>query len=491
MGTVFGRIPYKWVVAIVFVFGVFMDLLDTTSVQVAIPTLAREFDATVSQIEWVVLGYVLSLAIWIPASGWLGDRFGTKRIFLLSVLLFTGASVLCGEATSLTQLTVFRMLQGVGGGLMIPVGTTMLFRAFPPIERARASTVLMIPTVLGPALGPVMGGWFTTHHSWRWIFYVNIPIGIVTFALGVVGLREHREPSAGRFDIAGFFLSGASLAGVLFALSHGPSDGWGAPGVVIPGVLGIVGFVVLVWVETHIDDPMLALRLLAERMFKVANVVSFCAYASFACVTFLMPLFLQDLNGLNAVESGVTMVPSAIGMVIASQVAGRLYHSIGPRRLILSGLIVMTLVTFSLATMSTDSSLWTIRAVMFIRGIALGLTLVPIQAASFANVSIADTGRASSITSVNRQISASLGVAISGTVLVEATSHFAGSNAGGAGGIDQATLSGYRAAFFVTGIVALIATVSGLFVRDRDASSTLRRDVEPEPELDSLLAFEQ
>ena len=191
-----GRVPYKWIVATVFVAGVFMDILDTTSVNVAIPTLAREFDATTSQIEWVVLGYLLSLAVWIPASGWIGDRFGTKKVYLIALVLFTGASMLCGTANSIGELTVFRILQGVGGGMLVPVGTAMLFRAFPPIERAKASTVLIIPTVLAPALGPVVGGWFVTYHSWRWIFYLNVPIGILRVRDRV--RRAARAPRADR-----------------------------------------------------------------------------------------------------------------------------------------------------------------------------------------------------------------------------------------------------------------------------------------------------
>ncbi len=247
------RIPYKWIVAIVFVAGTFMDILDTTSVNVALPSLAEEFDATISEIEWVVTGYLLSLAVWIPASGWIGDRFGTKKVYLFAIVMFTGASVLCGTATTLTELTVYRILQGVGGGMLVPVGTAMLFRAFPPIERAKASTVLIIPTVLAPALGPVIGGWLVTYHSWRWNFYLNVPVGIATFVIGAIGLREHKEPTAGRFDLAGFVLSGVSLAAVLFALSRGPSDGWTAPIVVIPLVGGILAFALLVYVETHID----------------------------------------------------------------------------------------------------------------------------------------------------------------------------------------------------------------------------------------------
>jgi EmrB/QacA subfamily drug resistance transporter len=401
---------------------------------------------------------------------------GTKRVFLASIFLFTVASALAGHATSLDQLTAFRVAQGIGGGLMIPVGTTMLFRAFPPIERARASTVLMIPTVLGPALGPVLGGWLTTNHSWRWIFHINIPIGVLTFALAAVGLREQREGAPGRFDGAGFVLSGASLAGIVFGLSRGPTHGWTSSSVLLPVVLGVAGAWLLVRIETRSAQPMLALTLLSERMFRIANLVAFCAFASFAGIVFLMPLFLQDLFGLTAADSGLTTFPMAVGMVIASQVAGRLYHLVGPRRLIITGLAMMTLVTFALVTMSLDTSVWTIRALMFARGITLGLTLVPMQAATFANTSAADTGRASSIFSVTRQVSASLGVAIIATTLVEATDHFtpgrAAHDLAASGG-----LSGYRVAFYVTGLLALVATLSALLIRDRDAASTLRRTV--------------
>src|SRR3954464_12396492 len=322
-------LDYKWLVAIVFVSGLFMDLLDTTIVNVALPTLGKEFNAENTTLEWVVLGYLLSLAVWIPASGWLGDRFGTKRVFLFALAMFTIASAWGGQSHSRGELVAFRVLQGGGGGMLVPVGTAMLFRAFPPIERAKASTVLIIPTVLAPALGPVVGGWFVTYHSWRWIFYLNVPIGIVAFAIGFVGLREHREPTAGRFDLAGFVLSGSALAGILFALSRGPAAGWGSVEVVLPGVLGAVALVALIWVETHIEEPMLALRLFGERMFRNTNMLTALSFGSLAGLLFLLPLFLQELLGLTAIQSGLTTFPQAIGMILASQLVGRLYHTVG------------------------------------------------------------------------------------------------------------------------------------------------------------------
>src|SRR5436853_3412933 len=231
-------IDYKWIVAIVFVCGMFIDILDTTIVNVALPDLGREFHATTASIEWIVLGYLLSLAVFIPASGWIGDRLGTRRVFLFALAMFTLASALCGQANSLGELVFFRVLQGVGGGMLVPVGTAMLFRAFPPIERAKASTVLIVPTVIAPAVGPVLGGWLVTDVSWRWIFYVNLPVGAFAFTIGFLYLREEREGIAGRFDLPGFVLSGAGLALVLFALSQGPEKGWRSPEVAITGIVG-------------------------------------------------------------------------------------------------------------------------------------------------------------------------------------------------------------------------------------------------------------
>ena len=469
-----GRVPYKWIVAIVFVAGVFMDILDTTSVNVALPTLARDFNATTSQIEWIVLGYLLSLAVWIPASGWIGDRYGTKKVYLFALVMFTGASMLCGTANSITELTAFRILQGVGGGMLVPVGTAMLFRAFPPIERAKASTVLIIPTVLAPALGPVVGGWFVTYHSWRWIFYLNVPIGIATFIIGLVGLREHREPTAGRFDLPGFLLSGCALAGILFALSRGPADGWGSPQVVLPGVLGVISLVALIYVETHIENPMLALRLFHERMFRNANIVTGLAFGSFAGLLFLLPLFLQELLGLTAIKSGLTTLPQAIGMILASQLVGRLYHSVGPRRLMAGGLFALSVVTLPLVFVQLDTSLWLIRLIMFARGICMAFSFVPVQAASYANIEPVDTGRASAIYSAQRQVAASLGVAVLATVLIEATHHF-NDGVTNPAALANGSLDAFHLAFLAAAVGVVLAAFSALLIRDRDAASTIRR----------------
>jgi EmrB/QacA subfamily drug resistance transporter len=456
-------LEYKWIVAIVFVCGMFMDIMDTTIVFVATPALAREFHATQSSIEWVVLGYLLSLAIWIPASGWIGDRIGTKKVFLFALAMFTLASALCGQAHSLNELVAFRVLQGVGGGMLTPVGTAMLFRAFPPVERAKASTVLIIPTVLAPAIGPIVGGWLVTDVSWRWIFYVNLPVGVVGFVLGALFLREHREGTAGPFDLGGFVLSGAGLALVLYALSEGPLRGWRSVTVISTGTVGVLLFALLVVVESRVEAPMLALRLYRERMFRNANIVLTLVYGSFAGVLYILPLFLQELRGLSALQSGLTTFPQAIGVIISSQLVGRLYHRVGPRRLIFWGMVGMSAVTMLLAFGGLHTDLWWIRLIMFGRGICMAFAFVPLQAATYANITPEDTGRASAIYSTQRQVAAALGVGTLLTVLLS------GSKVGG-----NPSLSAYRTTFFVGACLVVVGAVTSLLIRDEDAASTMQ-----------------
>src|SRR6266851_5103294 len=211
-------------VSIVFVAAMFMSIMDGTIVNVALPSIGRQLGVPSTSIDAVV-AYLVSLAVVIPASGWLGDRWGTRRIFLLTLALFTVASVLCGLAANFTMLVFFRFLQGAAGGALAPVGTTMLYRTFPPAQRVQVSSILIIPTVIAPATGPVLGGLLVDSLSWRWVFFVNVPIGIAAFLFGLLSLQEHREPKAGRFDLPGFLLAGIGLALVLYALSEGPTSG--------------------------------------------------------------------------------------------------------------------------------------------------------------------------------------------------------------------------------------------------------------------------
>jgi EmrB/QacA subfamily drug resistance transporter len=475
------NVPYKYLVAAAFVVGLFMDLMDLTIVNVALPALGKEFHASPAQLEWVVTGYLLSLAIWIPASGWIGDRFGTKKTFMFALAMFTGASALCGLSQSIEQLIAFRLLQGVGGGMMTPVGTAMLFRAFPPSERARASLILTVPTIIAPALGPILGGFLVDYVSWRWIFYVNLPIGVAGFIFSALFLREHTEENAGTFDVWGFLFSGTGLALVLYALSRGPVDGWSAPNVIATGGIGIVCFVALVIVEQRRALPMLDLRLFRDRMFRNANIVYFAAIGSLIGVLFLLPLFLQNLRGYSALETGVILLPSALITIAFAQLSGRLYPTVGPRRLLITALALFALSSGLLLFVGLQTSVWWIVGIMAIRGAAMAFTFIPLQAATYATISSHDTGRASALFNTNRQVASSFGVAILATVLIERTQHYvAGAVAVAARtqqrpSLAQAQLLGFHDAFFAATILGVIGVAFAFLIHDEDAAATMRQ----------------
>ncbi|MEY2627363.1 MAG: hypothetical protein RJB08_1122 [Actinomycetota bacterium] len=464
------RIEYKWVVAVTFVLGLFMEIMDTTIVNVAIPTLRKDFNASTAGIEWIVLGYLLALAIFIPASGWIGDRIGTKKTFLFALFVFTSASALCGLSGSLGQLIACRILQGVGGGMLTPVGTAMLYRAFPPAERARASTILIVPTVLAPALGPVIGGAIVDNLSWRWMFYVNLPIGVAGFIFGFVFLKEHKEPQAGRFDLPGFLLSGCGLAGILYALSQAPEHGWLSGSVLVTGLGGLILMAIMVKVETSVAEPMLALRLYKDRIFRNANFVNTLTYGSFMGFLFLLPQMLQGSFGISAMRTGLTTLPQAMGVILMSQVAGRLYHTVGPRRLITSGLIGAGTFTMAFAFIEPGTNLWWVRLLMFLRGCSIAYAFVPLQASTYSNIGPRDTGRASAIFSTQRQSSAALGVAILATIFISRTNHAAKN-----GAMADALVSGYHAAFIVAALLAYVAAITAFsIIKDSDAAATMR-----------------
>ena len=474
------KLEYKWIVAIVFVFGLFMELLDMTITNVALPDLATSFHASTTGIEWIVTGYLLSLAVFIPLSGWVGDRFGTKRTFMFALITFTLASLLCSLSWSIGSLIAFRVLQGIGGGMLTPVGTAMLFRAFPLKERARVSALITIPTIVAPASGPVLGGYLVEYHSWHAIFLINIPIGLIALIFSALYLKEHREPSAGRLDIPGFVFGAAGLASLVYALSEAGDRGFGNLVVGGFGILGLALIGAFVAAELRASRPMIDVRLFRYRLFTAGNLVLFFSSAAFGGLIFLLPLLLQAERGLSPLQSGLTTFPQAIGVLVTATLAGRLYSSVGPRRLMVTGMAISAVATLAFIGIDANTGDWTIRALMLIRGAAFGLALVPLQAATFAEVTGAETGQASAAFSVIRQVASSFGVALVATVLTaRLASHDAIMG-------DPTTRSGAFLAFHDTFIVATIVSVvaigAAFMVSDKLAAGTMNRgEAAPQP----------
>lgn len=465
------RVEYKYLVGVVFVFGLFMDLLDMTITNVALPTLQREFNAPTTTIEWVVTGYLLSLAIFIPVSGWAGDRFGTKRVFMFALGVFTLASLLSALSWNIGALIAFRIMQGIGGGMLTPVGTAMLFRAFPPSERAKASAVLAIPAVVAPASGPVLGGYLVEYQSWHWIFLINVPIGLTGLLVAWLVLREGKEENAGRLDVPGFILGSSGLAAVVYALAEAGTHGFDNGRVMAFGFGGLALLGAFSLLELNVAEPMIDMRLMTNRLFASANAVQLLSMAGMQGALFLLPLFLQAERGMTPLESGLTTFPQAIGVMLIVQPAQRIYRRTGPRRMMIAGMIGATISTFAFLAIDLNTSAWWIQLIMLGRGVSFGLTLVPLQAATFATIRPQDTGRASAIFNSGRQIAASFGVALIATVLTNRMTHH-GAQMGNPATTGGALLA-FHDAFFVAGILAIVGIAASFIIRDEDALSTM------------------
>ncbi len=461
----------KAIVAVIYVCGMLMNSLDSTMVTVAFATLGREFGRTPEEMQGILIGYLVSMAMFIPASGWLGDRFGTKRIFLLALALFATGSLLSGLAASYEQLVFFRVVQGAGGGLLTPVGMAMLYRTYPPEERVRIARILMFATIIGPALGPMVGGLLIERFSWHAIFFVNVPVGISALIFGGLFLEEHQEAAAGGFDIAGFLLGGFGLASLMFALNQGPLQGWESGIVVGSLAVGVALLIAFVITELRTREPMVQLRLLSNRLFRTTAVVSFFSSAAFLGILFMTPIFLQEGRGVSPFESGSTTFPEALGVVTSTQLVARLYPRIGPRRLMTGGMIGVGVVALIMSRLTLEGGPWPVRFLMFSLGISMAYIFLPNQAASLATISRTDTGRASTLFSVQRQIGSASGIALLGSVMA-----LVGTTIGGA--IDgPPNVDAYHAAYLAAAGIAFLGAVLSLRVPDSEAAATMVSEV--------------
>ncbi|MFR9730228.1 MDR family MFS transporter [Saccharopolyspora sp. MS10] len=468
------RLEYKWLVGITFVLGLIMQILDMTVLNVALATLGREFHVGEGTLQWVLTGYMISLAVFVPSSGWIADRFGSKRTFQLAVVLFTLASVLCGLATEMWMLIGARILQGVGGGMLVPVGQAMLFRAFPADERAKASAVLSVPITIAPTLGPLLGGVLVEYASWRWIFFINVPVGAIALLFTVLFLREEQRDRPGRFDLPGFVLAGAGLAALLVGLDQGAQAGWTSPpvwGTLLAAAALLSGLVLR---ELRTPEPMLDLRLLGDRLFGTGNALLVCSTGAIFGTLFLLPLFLQNLRGYSPFESGLVLMPQALAMLATTQVVSRLYGRVGPRPLLLIGFTVLISVGLALQLLNTRTPVWFLVLLLMWLGLGMGLMMTPLQTAAFARISGSAMGHASSLFNASRQVATALGTAVCATIfvaLVETYSAAADLTAPGAA--EQVQMAAYRGAFLTSIGFGALGLLLSLRVRNADAAATL------------------
>lgn len=460
------RFEYKNLVAGVYIAAMFMQIMDATIINVALPTLAEEFAVDAPSMDWTVLSFTIALGVMTASAGWFGGRFGLKNIFLLALAGFVGASLLCGLSQSLNQLVAARALQGGFAGMITPAGSALLFNAFPIEERSVASRKVITVAVIAPALGPIVGGAILEILPWYWIFFINLPLGGIALLLAWRWLRTDEPVGSGSFDISGFVLLAVGLGLGLYGLSRGGERGWGSAPVLLSLLAGLVFLGLLVVTQLKRQAPMLHLRLLTERLFRICNILAFPVYAGFMSLLYLLPLFLQSEGGHSPLNVGLALFPQPLGVLVVSQFVGRsLYKSVGPKRLLVTGSVLGLIVGLATATIDVDTSLWTVRGLMFLRGCAMGLLFVPMQSAVYAKIGPPQMSQATPLYGTSRQIAPALGIAVASTVLAAGLRGDA---------VDTASrTSAYQVAMLASALMFAVAAVVALFVKDEDAAATL------------------
>ena len=408
-----------WVVASVMVLGAIMSILDTTIVNVALDTLSRELHAPLDTIQWVSTGYLLSLAMVIPLSGWTSERFGTKRVWMISVAVFGVGSILCGLAWSADSLIAFRILQGFGGGMIMPVGMSILAQTAGANRMGRVMSVIGLPMLLGPILGPILGGLIVDNTSWRWIFYVNVPIVLLALALAARLLHgDQGRADAGRLDWTGVALLSPGLAAIVFGLTEVETHGGiGAPIAFGPIVAGLALVAAFAWHSWHAERPLVDVHLFRSGAFSAASASVFLIGAALFGTMLVLPLYYQVARGQSALTAGLLMAPQGIGAALAMPAAGRLTDRIGGGIVATFGMVVMTLGTLPLAFVGAHTPFGVLAATLAVRGVGLGCAMMPTMAAAYACLERAAVPRATAALNSLQRIGGSLGTALLAVVL--------------------------------------------------------------------------
>src|SRR5271166_6127865 len=414
--------PHVWRIAGVVILGMIMSILDTTIVNVALRTLGHDLHSSIAQIQWVVTGYLLSLAAVIPITGWAARRFGAKRVYMTSLVLFTLGSALCAVATSTPELVLFRVLQGAGGGMIMPVAQLIMAQVAGPKRMGRVMGIVAMPAMLGPILGPVLGGVILQNLHWSWIFLVNIPIGVVAFILGARTIPHTESGEAGRLDVAGLVLLSTALPAVVYGLSQlGSNSNLTAPSVVWPIVAGLALTGAFCWHALRVERPLLDVRLYANRVFAAASFTTFGLGAALFGAMILVPYYYQEVRHESLIATGLLVGPQGLGMLFAMPVAGRLTDRFGGGRVALFGVSVLCLSTLPLAFVGASTSILGISAVLLVRGVGIGFSFMPAMTAAFASLRPEQLSDATPQLNVLQRIGGAIGTAVLAVVLQRAS----------------------------------------------------------------------
>jgi EmrB/QacA subfamily drug resistance transporter len=409
---------YVWRISAVVIVGSIMSILDTTIVNVALDTLSRELHSTIDSIQWVATGYMLSLAAVIPVTGWAARRFGAKRVYITSLILFTAGSALCGLANSTTELILFRVLQGIGGGMILPIGQLMMAEAAGPKRMGRVMSIVAVPAMLAPILGPTIGGLILDNTSWRWIFYVNVPIGIIAVISALRVLPNVERTRTEPLDYIGLALMATGLPLLTYGLAEIGTTGSFTSANVVFGIVGGLALVgAFVRHALRVPKPLLNLRLYSRPTFASASITMFCIGAALFGGMILLPLYWQTIRHEDVVVTGLLTAPQGLGAALAMPISGKLTDRFGGGPLALFGAIVITLATIPFGLIGAHTSILALCVSMFVRGIGIGFAFMPAMAAAFASLRRDELSDATPQLNVLQRVGGSIGIAVLAVVL--------------------------------------------------------------------------
>ncbi|MGD9738837.1 MAG: DHA2 family efflux MFS transporter permease subunit [Bauldia sp.] len=453
----------KWWTLGAVAFALFMIMLDNTVVNVALPAIQADLGIDVAELEWIVTGYALSFAVLMLSGGKLADMFGRRRIFIVGLVIFTLSSFACGFAGSAEVLIGARVIQGIGAAFMMPATLSLISAAFPPQQRGTALGIWAGVSAVALAIGPLIGGLITEHVNWNWIFYVNIPVGILAILAGLVIIRESKDTSKEqRLDIPGLLAAGVGMLALVYALIEGNRLGWGSTTIIALFAVSAVALVVFVILEAVQRVPMFDLGLFRNSTFVGANVCALLLMVAMFGVFFFLSLYMQTILGYTAIQAGASFLPMTCLVIVVAPIAGRLSDRIGPRWLMTGGMTLTAISLFIFSTLDATSNFWSFLPGTILGGIGMASTMSPMTAAALGSVPVDKAGVGSGMLNTFRQVGVSIGIALMGAIFA---SQETTAIAAGAGPVD-AFLAGLNPAFRIAAIIALAgAAIAALTVR--------------------------
>lgn len=453
--------------------GMLLVMLDSTVMNVAIPQLEKNFHTDLKTIQWAITGYTLALSAVIPLAGWFSDRFTSKKVILTSVFLFTGCSALCAIATTPAQLIIFRILQGLGGGMIAPISMALSFKLAPPDKRGSVMGILGLPMLIAPIAGPVLSGWLLDYMHWRWIFLINIPIGIFSIAWGIKHLPDSNSGKNVKLDVWGAILAPVSFSALVYGVHSGSSEGWADITTMMSITIGVIFLTTFILVEIRKKEPLLELRSFLSSEFSKGMILTCLNWTALAGSALLIPLFLQQVRGFSSFESGLLVIPQAIMSFIGMQLGGKLFDKYGARPVVFVGLVFLASALGGLSGIRETSRLELLIGFIAFMGLGQGLATMPLSTYVLKSAPEHLISRVTPLTASAQQVFGSFAVALmSGFLTSNIKSHLASVTSGLPGSEAGAMTAGFCDTFLISMILAVCGVILSLFLRKSEKYST-------------------